>query len=537
MTIWGKNASLRRELVLIIMTISVFSIVLTTLAVSVIGYQNLKKSMSEDLELAASIVGQRNVALLDYAQIPNIRRKAFINLNLFSDNVAIDLACLYNGEDKLVAFYDKQQQAFHESSVAGDVNDAEFMLQAEKRMDTYRISCPTDLAERTEFSATKLQVVQPIQQRSQLKNPFSLARGDQVGTIYVEADLGRINQYFSGQVVTALVITAVVLTLCYLLTIKLQKAISVPILKLSAAARNVTLYKDYSVRVDSGGTDYSEEVKTLIDSFNAMLSEIEERDTKLMRKNIELERAKEAAESSNIAKSQFLANISHELRTPLNAIIGFSSIITNQLFGPLGNSKYTDYGRDINESGVHLLDIINDILDLSKAEAGKLTLKLERFNVVKSIDKCFNILAERAREGEVTLERDVPEGVPQMVADRVRFIQIILNIMSNAVKFTPAGGKVTVSVEVESVNKDIAYFTFKIKDTGIGMRKEDVAMAFETFGQIDSGLNRKYEGAGLGLPLTKKLVELHNGTIRIESQPGAGTMVTVRFISDLSLLD
>lgn len=537
MTFWGKHASLRRELVMIIMTISVFSIVLTTLAVSVTGYHNLKTSMAEDLQHAASIVGQRNAALLDYTQIPNIRRKAFVNLNLFSDNVTVELACLYNGEGQMVAFYDKAMEAFHESSMAGDVNDAEFSLKADKYMEEYRRRCSSERVHETRFTASKLLVVEPIQQRSKLKNPFSLARGDQVGMIYLEADLNRINQYFSGQVTTALVITVAVLALCYLLTVKLQQAISVPILKLSAAARNVTLYKDYSVRVERGSANYPDEVKTLIESFNAMLSEIEDRDTKLMRKNIELERAKEAAESSNVAKSQFLANISHELRTPLNAIIGFSSIITNQLFGPLGNSKYVDYGRDINESGIHLLDIINDILDLSKAEAGKLTLKLERFNVEKSLDKCFNILAERAREGEVVLQRHLPEALPQMVADRVRFIQIILNIMSNAVKFTPAGGQVDVMVEVEQVNQDIAYFTFKVKDTGIGMRKEDVAMAFEIFGQLDSGLNRKYEGAGLGLPLTKKLVELHNGTIRIDSQLGVGTTVTVRFISDLSLLD
>ena len=161
------------------------------------------------------------------------------------------------------------------------------------------------------------------------------------------------------------------------------------------------------------------EIDTLIDAFNAMLEEIQLRDQQLIKKNEELGKAKEVSESANKAKSHFLANISHELRTPLNAIIGFSSILINQLFGALGHEKYAEYAHDINDAGVHLLDIINDILDLSKAEAGRLTLVLEEVHIERAINKCITILAERSAEGQVSITTDIPKGLPYIIADRL----------------------------------------------------------------------------------------------------------------------
>ncbi len=530
-----KHRSIRRDLVVIIMIIAVFSILLTTVSMSVIGYVNFRKNIEEELQRAASIVGDRNAALLQYANIPNIRRKAFINLNVFSDDDSIELTCLYNQQGELVAFYDKAAIKISDLASSSDIGDDEFTLRIEKNLTTYLDLCPaTNEKGYTRFSGESVEVMQPIMLQRKLKSLFG--NSDKAGYLYIRSSLAQIDNYVRGQMITAIMITLAILSICYLLTLKLQNSISLPIRKLSEATRKVSLYRDYSVRVEAKQGGYSEEIEQLIASFNGMLTEIEERDSKLIRKNVELERAKEVAESASIAKSQFLANISHELRTPLNAIIGFSSIIVNQLFGPVGSDKYTEYGKDIHDSGVHLLDIINDILDLSKAEAGKLKLKLEQFEVAAALRKCVNILIERAREGEVELELHMPDTMPDMVADRVRFIQIILNIMSNAVKFTPAGGRVDVHVEVESVGSEITYFTFRIEDTGIGMKKDDIDMAFQTFGQIDSGLNRKYEGTGLGLPLTKKLVELHNASIRITSEPHKGTTVILRFISDPSLL-
>jgi signal transduction histidine kinase len=186
-----------------------------------------------------------------------------------------------------------------------------------------------------------------------------------------------------------------------------------------------------------------------------------------------------------------------------------------------------EYSRDINESGVHLLDIINDILDLSKAEAGKLSLTYEEVHVGKSISKCVTILSERAAKGGVEIRTQVPKIMPALVADRLRFIQVLLNIMSNAVKFTHEGGVVDVSVHLVETQGEVSHFVIVVQDSGIGMSQGDIEKAFQSFGQVDSGLNRKYEGTGLGLPLTKKLLELHQGTIQIESELGRGTRVTL----------
>ncbi|MDE3061196.1 MAG: hypothetical protein KGJ06_09310, partial [Pseudomonadota bacterium] len=353
-----------------------------------------------------------------------------------------------------------------------------------------------------------------------------------IGFIYLESTLEQIDNYIRRQAIIAFTVSLAALLVSYLLAISLQNAISGPVLSLTETAREVSRRKDYSIRAPSVGNAEKEErneLAVLTDAFNQMLSEIGARDQQLKKQYTELEKAKEAAESANRAKSQFLASISHELRTPLNAIIGFSSILMNQLFGPLGDQKYLEYTRDINESGAHLLDIINDILDLSKAEAGKLALVYEEVHVGKAINKCLTILSERATKGKITLVTDVPKMLPPLLADRLRFIQILLNIISNGIKFTGENGKVSVGVRTKEEKGEVTQFLITVEDTGIGMSKQDIEKAMQSFGQVDSGLNRKYEGTGLGLPLTRKLMELHHGAIGIESEPGKGTRVTLTF--------
>ncbi len=238
--------------------------------------------------------------------------------------------------------------------------------------------------------------------------------------------------------------------------------------------------------------------------------------------------AKEEAELASRAKSDFLANVSHELRTPLNAIIGFSEIIKDQLFGPMGNQRYREYAIDIHDSGTHLLSLINDILDLSKIEAGKFELHEEAIDLERATKSCFRIMRDRAEEAGVTLEHRFPAGLPRIKADPRAVKQILLNLLSNAVKFTDPGGRVLV---YSSINQDGA-LVLHVEDTGIGIAGADIAKAMAPFGQVDSSLSRKYEGTGLGLPLTRHLVDLHDGELTLASNMGQGTHVSIVFPSE-----
>jgi signal transduction histidine kinase len=246
-----------------------------------------------------------------------------------------------------------------------------------------------------------------------------------------------------------------------------------------------------------------------------------------MRRINENLRASEAqlAEASN-AKSEFIARMSHELRTPLNAIIGFSEMIREAMIGPL-DARYRGYGADIHSAGRHLQNVINDILDISKIEGGRLDLHDEPVAIEDTIESCRRIVVAMAEATGVALSVDVPAGLPPIRCDALRFRQILLNLMSNAVKFTPAGGSATVSAAVEG-----GFAVVAVADTGIGMRAEDIAIALQPFRQVDGGagdaLTRRFAGTGLGLPLAKALVELHGGTLAIESAPARGTTVRIR---------
>jgi len=231
---------------------------------------------------------------------------------------------------------------------------------------------------------------------------------------------------------------------------------------------------------------------------------------------------KTRAEEANQAKSKFLANMSHELRTPLNAIIGFSEIMEAAMFGPLGAEKYNEYSRDIRESGEYLLDVINDILDMSKIEAGGIRLAPEQIDLDSVLADCLRVVWQRANEKRLTLQSRVDPAI-DLKADRRALKQIALNLLSNAVKFTPDGGAVTVRGHVRAGKVTIA-----IEDSGIGIPKDALHKLGRPFEQVESQLTKRHQGSGLGLAIAKSLTELHGGAMRINSKLGKGTMVVVR---------
>ncbi|MGP1256853.1 MAG: PAS-domain containing protein [Kiloniellales bacterium] len=245
--------------------------------------------------------------------------------------------------------------------------------------------------------------------------------------------------------------------------------------------------------------------------------------TERKRVELALRSAKETAEIANRTKSEFLANMSHELRTPLNAIIGFSEIMKNETMGPLGGERYRAYAEDIWDSGTHLLNIINDILDVSKAEAGMLDLAEEELIVAEVAGAALRLVRQRAEAGGVTVDVSLPEQLPMIWADQLRMKQILLNLLSNAVKFTPAGKRVSLRAEVRA-DGDLA---IEVADQGIGISEEDLERVLEPFTQADSSLSRRHQGTGLGLPLTRALLEMHGGQMRLESTKGKGTVATI----------
>lgn len=236
-----------------------------------------------------------------------------------------------------------------------------------------------------------------------------------------------------------------------------------------------------------------------------------------------MQAAQEKAEKSDAVKSEFLANMSHEIRTPLNAILGFAEIMERELYGPLGDDRYREYASDIRGAASFLLGIVNDMLDLSKIEAGRYALHEDHVDLRKAIEAAARLIEPGAGDRNLAVKVEVADGLSAIWADDRAVRQILLNLLSNAVKFTPDEGRINVSAEREADGG----LMLSVQDTGIGIAKEDIATALTPFVQVDNEMSRQHPGTGLGLPLSKSLVELHGGSMEIDSELGVGTTVTL----------
>ena len=246
---------------------------------------------------------------------------------------------------------------------------------------------------------------------------------------------------------------------------------------------------------------------------------------RILQRTADLQAEKERAELANRSKTEFLNNMSHELRTPLNAIIGFSDLMKNRIFGPVENSHYADYVADIHSSGTFLMAIINDILDVSRIEAGKLTLEEEAVDVAEVIAAMIVMITPKAKERGVKLESEVDATLPLMQADSRRLKQIFLNLLANSIKFTDPGGRARIAAQARGDGA----ISVEVMDNGIGISEENQKLVLEPFGKVENSAVRKYEGVGLGLPIVKSLVALHGGSLTLWSKQGEGTVVTIVF--------
>lgn len=362
---------------------------------------------------------------------------------------------------------------------------------------------------------------------------------EKIGTLYIQADTQEV---YARLRVSTMIILGVLLAsslVALFLALKLEGVISKPILRLASAAAIVSERQDYTVRVAGSGQD---ELGRLIDGFNEMLTQIQRRDTTLQEAHNQLEatvehrtrqllEAKQRAEEASRHKSIFLSNMSHELRTPLNSIIGFAWLLQDPTVSSL-NARQTRFAKNIVVSGQHLLTLINDILDLSKVEAGKLLLQRQTFPLREAIEAAIYAIRPQAKQKQQALELSMDDDMPVIEADPTRFRQILYNLLSNAVKFTPASGRIVVTARIPSREESGGSgdcVEIAVSDTGIGIKSEDLAKLFQMFTQIEPTLTKQYQGTGLGLALTKQFVELHGGSIAVTSEgEGRGSTFTVR---------
>jgi signal transduction histidine kinase/DNA-binding NarL/FixJ family response regulator len=497
-----QDLSIKRKLILMTMLTSSIALLLSSVSFLIYDLISFRNLLTHDLATQAQIIGYNSAAAMAFKDEP----AATATLSALTAKSDIVSAALYSPTGQMFAHYFRDKKTLPN------------MVPICSPENSYR------------FEGQYLEVCHDVS-----------LNGDRVGTLFLQSDMSQWSMRARRYATICLVFALVSVFLAFLVSSKLQKVISGPIMHLEDTMKMVSANKNYEVRAVKS---YSDEIGSLIDGFNAMLSDIQQRDGALRGANDELQtrtleleeevsqrkqaqeellNAKHVAEEASRAKSTFLANMSHELRTPLNAIIGYSEMLEEEARDSEGADNIGDLQK-IQFAGKHLLSLINDVLDLSKIEAGKMPLHLETFDIRLMVSEIITTLQPAIEKNKNTLRMRVADEVSAMRADVTKVRQILFNLLSNACKFTDHG---TIGLDVDrKLENGQDWIRFQVTDTGIGIAAKQRDNLFKEFAQADTSIARKYGGTGLGLAISYKFVQLMKGRIGVESELGKGATFT-----------